>query len=217
MSGDSPHFAQLRERMVERQLKGRGIRDERVLAAFRKVERHLFTPEAFVRDAYEDEPLPISEGQTISQPYMVALMTEALGLSGGEKVLEVGTGSGYQAAILAELAGEVHTIERNQTLAERARRLLAELGYASVTPHVGDGTLGLSAHAPFKGIIVTAGGPSAPEALKRQLDPDGGVLVIPVGTRFMQSLLKITRHGESYAEEDFGLCRFVPLVGEEGW
>lgn len=217
MSADGDRFLALRERMVERQIKGRGIRDERVLSAFGKVLRHAFTLPEFARDAYEDEPLPIGEGQTISQPYMVALMTEALELKGGERVLEVGTGSGYQAAILAELAGEVYTVERNAKLAQRATATLAALGYRSVRCLVGDGTLGWPEHAPYNGIVVTAGGPSVPEALKSQLDPEGGVLVIPVGGRMIQSLIRVKRNGEKYETEDLGSCRFVPLVGEEGW
>ena len=217
MSAEGGWAAAAREQMVERHLKGRDITDERVLSAFRKVERHLFTTEPFRRDAYEDEPLPIGEGQTISQPYMVALMTQALGLKGGEKALEIGTGSGYQAAILAELARDVHTIERSQILAERAEKLLTELGYANITVHKGDGTLGLPECAPFDAILVTAGGPRQPQSLLRQLDAKGGVMVMPVGNRLYQTLVKITRNGDNYENEDLGMCRFVPLVGEEGW
>jgi len=207
----------LRRDMVRRQLRARGIRDARVLAAMGRVPRHAFVPEGQQGMAYDDTPLPIGQGQTISQPYMVALMTEALGLAGGEKVLEVGTGSGYQAAVLAELGCEVHTVEREPALAREAARRLAALGYDSVRVHEGDGTLGLPDEAPFRGIVVTAGGPRVPEALKAQLDPDGGVLVIPVGDRGYQELVRVTRRGSSFREEDLGGCRFVPLVGEEGW
>lgn len=217
MSAEGDRYSALRERMVLRQIKGRGVSDERVLAAFMKVERHRFTLPEFARDAYEDEPLPIGDGQTISQPYMVALMTEALDLGGGERVLEVGTGSGYQAAILAELAAEVYTIERNEALAKRAGETLSTLGYSTVRMRVGDGTLGWPEHAPYQGIVVTAGGPSVPESLKSQLDPNGGVMVMPVGGRMIQSLVKVKRNGEEYETEDLGSCRFVPLVGQEGW
>lgn len=207
----------LRRLMVERQIAARGIRDERVLAAMGRVERHRFVPEAVRGESYEDSPLPIGEGQTISQPFMVALMTEALLLEGGEKVLEVGTGSGYQAAVLAEMGCEVHTIERNPVLAARSRAVLEELGYRSVRVHEGDGTLGRPEEAPFRGIVVTAGGPRVPDSLLHQLDADGGVLVIPVGNQAMQELMRVIRKGERFDEEDLGGCRFVPLVGEEGW
>jgi protein-L-isoaspartate(D-aspartate) O-methyltransferase len=203
--------------MVERQLAARGIRDERVLAAMGRVERHRFVPETIREEAYEDSPLPIGEGQTISQPFMVALMTEALLLKGGEKVLEVGTGSGYQAAVLAEMGCEVHTIERNPVLAARSRAVLEELGYRSVRVHEGDGTLGRPEEAPFRGIVVTAGGPRVPDSLLAELDPSGGVLVIPVGNQAIQELVRVIRRGERFKEEDLGGCRFVPLVGKEGW
>lgn len=220
MSSDpdaEPDWASLRAEMVRRQLRGRGIRDARVLEAMGRVPRHAFVPEGQRGMAYDDTPLPIGQGQTISQPYMVALMTEALGLAGGGKVLEVGTGSGYQAAVLAELGCQVHTVEREPLLARAAARRLAALGYDAVRVHEGDGTLGLPGEAPFRGIVVTAGGPRVPEALKAQLDPDGGVLVIPVGDRGYQELVRITRRGEGFREENLGGCRFVPLVGEEGW
>ncbi len=203
--------------MVARQLAGRTIRDPLVLEAMRAVMRHLFVPAAIRASSYDDRPLPIGEGQTISQPYMVAIMTESLLLKGGEKVLEVGTGSGYQAAILAELGCTVHTIERSETLAREARLNLAAAGYGGVTVHSGDGTLGLKDEAPFRAIIVTAGGPVVPEPLTAQLDPDGGVLVIPVGGRGVQELLRVTRNGEKFRTEELGGCRFVPLVGECGW
>ena len=166
--------------------------------------------------AYEDTPLPIGRGQTISQPYMVAIMTEALQLRGGERVLEVGTGSGYQAAILAEMGCEVDTIERDCVLADEARERLERLGYLRVTVHCGDGTLGVPEQAPFAAIVVTAGGPRVPASLKGQLAV-GGVLVIPVGDRGVQDLVRVTRTAAGFREEDLGGCRFVPLVGEEGW
>ncbi|MEW6487527.1 MAG: protein-L-isoaspartate(D-aspartate) O-methyltransferase [Thermodesulfobacteriota bacterium] len=212
-----PPWDDLRREMVRRQLRARGIRDARVLEAMGRVPRHAFVSEGQRGMAYDDTPLPIGQGQTISQPYMVALMTEALGLGAGGKVLEVGTGSGYQAAVLAEMGCEVHTVEREPALAREAARRLAALGYGAVRVHEGDGTLGLPGEAPFRGIVVTAGGPRVPGALKAQLDPDGGVLVIPVGDRGYQELVRVTRRGGSYREENLGGCRFVPLVGEEGW
>jgi len=214
-----PHYQREqreRERMVETQIARRGIRDQRVLAAMRRVPRHRFVPPDQVDSAYQDRPLPIGLGQTISQPYMVALMTECLQLTGDENVLEVGAGSGYQAAILAELARQVTTIERHAPLAERARQVLAELGYTNVTVVVGDGTLGWPPHAPYDAIIITAGAPRVPQALKDQL-ADGGRLVIPVGSGGYQSLLRLTRQGSRFKEEDFGGCVFVPLIGEQGW
>ena len=162
----TPDWTELREEMVARQIEARGVDDPRVLAAFRAVERHRFVPEASRGSAYEDTPLPIGSGQTISQPYMVALMTLCLELHGSENVLEVGTGSGYQAAILAEMGCTVHTIEREPLLATRSSALLRELGYERVTVHTGDGTLGLPEVAPFQAILVTAGGPRVPDALK---------------------------------------------------
>ena len=205
-----------RRQMVETQLKRRGIKDPLVLEAMGKVPRHEFVPSESLSSAYYDGPLPIGCGQTISQPYMVAAMTEALGLKGDEKVLEIGTGSGYQAAVLAEIAGEVYTIERHAALANRAETILKEFGYSNVHVSVSDGTVGLADKAPFDGIIVTAGAPHIPESLKEQL-ADGGRLVIPGGGRFMQSLMKVTRHGDTCRQEDLFGCVFVPLVGEEGW
>ncbi len=202
--------------MVETQIARRGIRDPRVLEAMRRVPRHRFVPPDQADAAYQDRPLPIGLGQTISQPYMVALMTECLQLTGDENVLEVGAGSGYQAALLAELARQVTSVERHALLAEHARQVLAELGYANVTVVVGDGTLGWPAHAPYDAIIVTAGAPRVPQALKDQL-ADGGRLVIPVGSGGFQSLLRITRQGARFKEEDFGGCVFVPLIGAQGW
>ncbi len=182
-----------------------------------RVPRHEFVSGGHRDMAYEDTPLPIGEGQTISQPYMVALMTEALRLGGTEKVLEVGTGSGYQAAVLAEMGCAVHTIEREASLAGEAAARLARLGYTAVRVRTGDGTLGLPEEAPFRGIVVTAGGPRVPGTLRDQLDPGGGVLVIPVGDRGYQELIRVTRRGERFTEENLGGCRFVPLLGEEGW
>ncbi len=209
-------LAQLRANMVEYQLRRRGIRSERVLQAFLKVPRHKFVRPQDIWHAYEDYPLSIGYGQTISQPYMVATMTELLELTGNERVLEVGTGSGYQAAILAELAKEVFTIERIPELAQRAEQILRELGYTNVTVIVGDGSKGLSEHAPYDAIIVTAAAPAPPKPLLEQLK-DGGRLVIPVGSRKLQDLLRITRRGNEFITENFGPCLFVPLIGEEGW
>jgi protein-L-isoaspartate(D-aspartate) O-methyltransferase len=203
--------------MVRHQLEARGIRDRRVLQALRSVPRHEFVPESARSSAYDDAPLPIGHGQTISQPFMVALMTEALRLSGGERVLEVGTGSGYQAAILAEMGCEVYTMERDPELAEKARERLAGLGWAGVHVVVGDGSRGLAEKAPFRGIVVTAGSPGVPPALREQLDPKGGALVIPVGERSYQELLRVERWGSDFTEENLGGCTFVPLIGEEGW
>jgi protein-L-isoaspartate(D-aspartate) O-methyltransferase len=202
--------------MVESQLISRGIKDPRVLEAMRKVPRHRFVEEALVSQAYNDHPLPIGEKQTISQPYMVALMTEALELQGKETVLEIGTGSGYQTAILAELAEKIYSIERLRTLSLKAQRILDDLGYFNVVLKVGDGTLGLKKEAPFDAIIVTAGSPDVPQPLVDQLAM-GGRLVVPVGDRYTQSLMKITRVKEGIQKTDLGGCRFVNLVGTHGW
>jgi protein-L-isoaspartate(D-aspartate) O-methyltransferase len=201
---------------VQQQLRGRDVRDERVLAAMEKVPRELFVPPELKSRAYEDEALPIGAGQTISQPYMVARICEALGLRGGERVLDVGTGSGYQAAVLAELAGEVHSIERIPELAHRARENLAAAGYDNVRVHVGDGTLGDSEHAPFDAIAVAAAAPELPPSLYDQLRPNGR-LVIPVGSRRGQDLQLVVRSPEGPAVVSTVPCRFVPLVGEEGF
>ncbi len=205
--------------MVEEQIRARGIKDKRVLAALEGIPRHLFLEEALRDQAYNDRPLPIEDRQTISQPYIVALMTEALELKGTEKVLEIGTGSGYQTAILAELAMRVFSIERIGSLAAKARQLLDALNYYNVAIRVGDGTYGWREEAPFQGIIVTAGAPRVPRHLIEQLSL-GGRLVIPVGDRHSQSLYKITRLGDDpkeVKEEDLGGCRFVDLIGEHGW
>ncbi len=212
-------YRKQRLRMVDSQLRSRGIRDARVLAAMEKIPRHFFVDEALQDQAYNDNPLPIEAGQTISQPYIVALMTEALALTGDEKVLEVGTGSGYQTAILAELAAQVLSIERIAVLASRARRLLDELQYFNVAIRVGDGTYGWREEAPFAAIVVTAGAPRIPKILVEQLAV-GGRLVLPVGSRYSQELMKITRlsHDASdIKQEALGGCRFVDLIGEYGW
>lgn len=187
-----------------------------MLAGMERVPRELFVPERLRHAAYEDAALPIGSGQTISQPYMVARICEALSLRGGERVLDVGTGSGYQAAVLAELAGEVHTIERLPELAERARVALAEAGYASVRVHVGDGTMGVPEHAPYGAIAVAAAAPDIPESLYEQLEPRGR-LVVPVGRREGQELQVIVRSPEGPAVVRSVPCRFVPLVGREGF
>ncbi len=209
-------YRSLREQMVQSQLMPRRIRDGRTLGAMGRVPREAFVPEKYRHSAYDDRPLPIGEDQTISQPYMVALMTEALELSGGETVLEIGTGSGYQTAVLAEMATRVVSIERISTLAERARAVLQQLGYTNVTVLVGDGTRGCAEHAPFDAIIVTAGSPGVPVSLKEQL-ADGGRLVIPVGSRGYQELNRIRRRGNDFITENLGGCVFVPLIGVQGW
>ncbi|MCS7281515.1 MAG: protein-L-isoaspartate(D-aspartate) O-methyltransferase [Desulfobacterota bacterium] len=214
---NSNEFKTKREHMVETQIVARGIKDERVIRAMRKVPRHLFLDEALWPQAYEDYPLPIGERQTISQPYIVALMTEKLNLKGHESVLEVGTGSGYQAAILAELAEKVYSIERIPSIAKRARKILDELNYTNVLIKIGDGTLGWKEYAPFDGIIVTAASPYVPKPLLEQLKI-GGRLVIPIGGEFSQDLIVYTKVGENdYEEENYGGCRFVKLIGEYGW
>ena len=208
--------AELRARMVQRQLRDRDITDERVLAAMGKVPRELFVPPELRDRAYEDAALPIGGGQTISQPYMVARICEALALTGGERVLDVGTGSGYQAAVLAELAPEVDTIERIPELAETARRNLAAAGYERVRVHVGDGTRGLPDRSPFQAIAVAAAAPDLPRSLYDQLAPRGR-LVVPVGERRVQRLEVVIRSPEGPAVVKSVPCRFVPLVGEEGF
>jgi protein-L-isoaspartate(D-aspartate) O-methyltransferase len=210
-------FEYERDRMVSEQLIQRGITDQRVIAAFRKVPRHIFVEEPLQDRAYEDHPLPIGFGQTISQPYMVGLMTQILALHGNERVLEIGTGSGYQAAILAELAERVYTIERIKRLAERAEKILYdELKYKNIVIIVGDGTYGVPQYAPFDRIIVTAGAPDIPKTLINQL-ADGGRLVIPKGDRYVQTLTVVDKKGEELVISYEGGCVFVPLIGKYGW
>ncbi len=201
--------------MVERQIKARGISDKCVLNALLKVERHLFVPEAYQNDAYDDCPLPIGEGQTISQPYIVAYMTEVLKLNKTEKVLEIGTGSGYQAAILAECAKEVYTIELVQILGNRAEKLLLHLGYKNILVKVGDGYKGWKEYAPFDAIIVTCAPTHVPEPLKEQL-AEGGIMVIPVGGSFVQELVILTKKNGKLAQRDVFGVRFVPMKKETG-
>ena len=209
-------FPKARLKMVEEQIVSRGIKDAKLIAAMKKIPRHLFLEEALQNQAYSDHPLPIGEKQTISQPYMVALMTEALLLSGKEKVLEIGTGSGYQTAILAELSEKVFSIERIRSLAIRARKLLYELGYFNVEIKIFDGTFGWMEESPFDAIIVTAGSPDIPQPLIDQLAM-GGRLVIPVGDAFVQDLFRVTKAEEGIKKEDLGGCRFVKLIGKYGW
>jgi protein-L-isoaspartate(D-aspartate) O-methyltransferase len=211
-------FSKLRKEMVEKAIVARGVRDELVLGAMRGVPREAFLPHQLCEFAYTDCPLPIEEGQTISQPYIVAFMTEALALQGGERVLEIGTGSGYAAAVLAEIAADVYTVERIGQLAEKAASTLADLGYDNVHVLHSDGTKGWPEHAPYDGIIVAAGGPTIPESLKAQLKI-GGRLVIPVGRDpKIQELVRVTRISEhEYRREDLADVRFVPLIGDEGW
>jgi protein-L-isoaspartate(D-aspartate) O-methyltransferase len=209
-------FPKARQKMVEEQIIARGIKDPKLIAAMKKVPRHVFVEEALQSQGYGDHPLPIGEKQTISQPYMVALMTEALLLSGKEKVLEIGTGSGYQTAILAELSEKVYSIERIRPLAIRARKLLYDLGYFNVEIKIFDGTLGWGEESPFDAVTVTAGAPDIPQPLIDQLAM-GGRLVIPVGNSFAQDLIRITKVEEGVKKEDLGGCRFVKLIGKYGW
>jgi protein-L-isoaspartate(D-aspartate) O-methyltransferase len=211
------NFTAAREWMVESQLKRRGISDLRVLRAMRSVPRHRFVPRHLWDQAYNDYPLPIGEDQTISQPYIVAMMTEALEFTGTEKVLEVGAGSGYQAAILAEVAKEVYTVERIASLARNAEQILKSLGYENVRVVVSDGTLGWPPASPYDAIIVTAGAPQVPQPLVEQLAL-GGRLVIPVGDRYSQTLTRLRRTAEGGLKTEYlGGCRFVKLIGEHGW
>lgn len=209
-------FARARERMVREQLLARDITDPRVLEAMRTVPRHFFVPQDLQHLAYRDAPLPIGQRQTISQPYIVALMTQLLELSGEETVLEVGTGSGYQAAVLARLARRLYTMERIPELAELAAERLGELGAANVEVLARDGSAGLPEHAPYQGVIVTAGAPRVPEPLKEQL-ADGGRLVLPVGSQEGQLLELWRRKGEDFGREIVAPVAFVPLLGDEGW
>ena len=210
------NYQSKRERMVESQIEDRGIRDKKVLQAMRSVPRHLFLPEGAREFAYADYPVRIGNGQTISQPYIVALMTELLNVKQGQRVLDVGTGSGYQAAILAELTSDVHTIERYPDLAKNAEATLSSLGYDRVQVHEGDGTLGYPPAAPYDRIIVTAASPSVPEALLSQL-ADKGRLVIPVGSQHLQHL-EVWERKRGQLQHDTSIAVvFVPLIGEQGW
>ncbi len=216
MSEERDLYRVARQRMVENQIKARGIKDERVLKAMLKVPRHLFVEEALRDQAYGDFPLPIGEGQTISQPYIVALMTEALELKGNERVLEIGTGSGYQTAILAELALWVYTIEKYPKILERAKKILTKLGYKNITFRLGDGSLGWPEAAPFDAIIVTAAAPKIPQPFIDQL-AEGGRIVIPVGDEFSQVLMKGIKKGGILHTQTIEAVRFVKLVGAYGF
>jgi len=212
-------YRKQRIKMVDSQIRSRGIRDERVLKTMEMIPRHLFVDEGLINQAYNDNPLPIGERQTISQPYIVALMTEALELTGNEKVLEIGTGCGYQSAILSKLADRVFSIERIASLAGKARMLLDSLDCFNVLIRVGDGTYGWREEAPFDAVMIAAGAPDVPRPILEQLAV-GGRLVIPVGSQYSQVLLKLTRLSEDIEDvkrEDLGGCRFVNLVGEHGW
>jgi protein-L-isoaspartate(D-aspartate) O-methyltransferase len=213
---EGSHFEDARRRMVARQIRDRGIGSESVLEAMSRVPRHLFVPAEYLEMAYADEPLPIGEGQTISQPFMVAAMTEALSLKGTEHALEIGAGSGYQAAVLSLLARDVVAVEVVAALAVSARERLARLGYANVRVEQGDGSLGWPANAPYNAMVVTAASPSIPLPLVEQL-AEGGRLVIPVGPADHQELVRVTKKHGVTAQEYLFACRFVPLVGRYGW
>jgi protein-L-isoaspartate(D-aspartate) O-methyltransferase len=212
----SRQLEEQRRGMVQEQIRDRGIQDPRVLDAMLRVPRHQFVSEDFVAGAYADQPLPIGEGQTISQPYMVAAMTQALELAGDERVLEIGTGSGYQAAVLAVLAREVHSVESVASLAAVAQERLARLGYENVHVHSGDGTLGWPEAAPYDAIVVTAAAPQVPQPLVEQL-AEGGRMVIPVGPATEQELLLVRKIEGRVTSETLHYCRFVPLLGRHGW
>jgi protein-L-isoaspartate(D-aspartate) O-methyltransferase len=209
-------FKRQRQEMVRSQIAGRGIHDPRVLAAMERVPRHLFVSEALMDQAYGDFPLPIGEQQTISQPYIVAEMTQALSLDPGDRVLEIGTGSGYQAAVLAEIVSRVYTIERIYTLYARARKLFDRLQYHNIVTRYSDGSTGWADESPFDAIVVTAGAPRIPEVLVRQLAL-GGRLVLPVGNAHSQELVRLIRTENGIEQQDLGACRFVKLIGEQGW
>ena len=216
MEKESIKYERQREEMVRHQLEARGIKAPKVLAAFRRVPRHLFVSEALRDQAYGDYPLPIGEQQTISQPYIVAEMTQALDLAEDDRVLEIGTGSGYQAAILAQIVYRVYTIERRHSLYLQARNLFDRLHYHNIVMKYADGTKGWLDESPFDGIIVTAGAPQIPEVLIEQLG-EGGRLVVPVGNQHTQELIKIFREDQNIRQTSLGGCRFVKLVGEHGW
>jgi protein-L-isoaspartate(D-aspartate) O-methyltransferase len=211
-----PKFQRLREEMVRQQIEARGVTDARVLAAMRKVPRHLFVPEALRDQAYGDFPLPIGEQQTISQPFIVAEMTQALELSPEDRVLEIGSGSGYQAAILAEIVYRVYTIERIRSLYLQARRIFDEMRIFNIVTRYGDGSKGWEEESPFDAIMVTAGAPEVPRALAAQLAV-GGRMVVPVGNQHAQELIQLTRDKHGFRQSSLGGCRFVKLVGEQGW
>jgi protein-L-isoaspartate(D-aspartate) O-methyltransferase len=217
MTADNRKYDRLRESMVKNQIEARGITDPKVLAAMRKVPRHLFVSDALMEQAYTDGPLPIGEYQTISQPYIVAHMTESLELGKDDRVLEIGTGSGYQAAILSQIVFRVYTIETIRTLHMQARRMFDALNYSNIVTRYGDGTLGWKAEAPFDAIIITAGAPAIPEPLIDQLAV-GGRMVLPVGGRLSQEMVKLTKDQNGMIHESkLGGCRFVKLVGDYGW
>jgi protein-L-isoaspartate(D-aspartate) O-methyltransferase len=216
MFHNTASFEEARHQMVERQLAGRGITDERVLEAMREVPRHRFVPEDMWDMAYRDTPLPIGHGQTISQPYIVAYMTQALHLTPDDRVLEVGTGSGYQVAILSRLTNQIYTVERVDELSKCAEQIVQELGYDNVTFHVGDGGYGWPEEAPFDAIIVTAAAPEVPQPLIAQL-ADGASLVAPIGPAGYQELVRLTKQGEGTKVDHLVPVAFVPLVGEHGW
>jgi len=210
------NYKKLREWMVDTQIVERGIRDKRVIEVMKKVPRHLFVPDDIIDSAYDDRALPIGHGQTISQPYIVALMTELLELKGDEKILEIGTGSGYQAAILAELVKEVHTIERVEPLALEAKKRFEKLGLKNIKVYIKDGTEGLPEEAPFDRIIITAATPEIPQPLIEQLK-EGGIIVAPVGERYSQYMLKAIRKGKDLERYYLIPVAFVPLIGKYGW
>ena len=216
MDADSIKYQRLREEMTASQIQARGIKDPKVLDAMRKVPRHLFVSEALMDQAYGDFPLPIGEQQTISQPYIVAAMTEALELTKDDRVLEIGTGSGYQAAILSQIAFRIYTIERIRSLYVRARKIFDQLNYFNIITRYSDGTSGWKDESPFDAIIVTAGAPDIPETLVSQLSI-GGRMVIPVGNAYVQELVKLRRTEQGIQKISLGGCRFVKLVGEYGW
>jgi len=216
MSIEPVKYKRQRKEMVKNQVEARGVSDPEVLAALLKVPRHRFVSEALMDRAYGDYPLPIGEQQTISQPFIVAEMTQALQLTGEDRVLEIGTGSGYQAAILAEIAFRVYTIERIYSLYVNARQLFDQLRYHNILTRYSDGTSGWADESPFDAIIVTAGAPKIPDFLVNQLTP-GGRLVIPVGNRYSQELIKIVKEEKGIHQTNLGGCRFVKLVGEQGW
>ncbi len=218
MTDQQEEFQKLRERMVTQQIEGRGIHDEAILRAMRLVPREIFVPETYQIYAYDDTPLPIPDQQTISQPYVVALMIRAMRLSPNDSVLEIGTGSGYAAALIGRIVQEVHSVERHKKLVSYARRRLALLGYDNVHVHQGDGTLGWPENAPYDAIVVAAGGPDVPVSLKKQL-VIGGRLVMPVGaSERRQHLICLTREDDAqFRRTDLGAVAFVPLIGEEGW